>query len=281
MEKMDTRCVFCIIRYGEISLKGLNRPFFEKKLVENIKLRLKIENIPFMDIIRKRGRILIYAEKYMCSKNVFGIASYSIALQSSLELEALKETIDLLLKGKEFNSFRITTKRLDKTSEESSYYNNLLGEYVQKKYNKKVKMNGYDLNINLEIIDGEGYLFLDTVKCIGGLPLGIEGKTFCMLNNEKDLLAAILMMKRGCDVIFLKHKNTKQFNHFMGILKKYHPNPKFINSAEEIEELIDINSVVTGQTLDDFKSLNLGLVEFRPLIGMTTEEINKKINELK
>ncbi|MEX2411353.1 MAG: tRNA 4-thiouridine(8) synthase ThiI, partial [Candidatus Paceibacterota bacterium] len=54
---MDLKCIIC--HYDEIALKGKNRKYFEKKLVENIKLALKRANINFDSISNLSGRILI------------------------------------------------------------------------------------------------------------------------------------------------------------------------------------------------------------------------------
>ena len=46
-----------IVHYGEIGLKGDNRPFFERKLIDNIKHTLS--NVAYRSIKRISGRILI------------------------------------------------------------------------------------------------------------------------------------------------------------------------------------------------------------------------------
>ena len=54
--------MFYLVRYGEIGLKGLNRNFFENKLVKNIKSAVarKTENF---NILKKQGRIIVEADK--------------------------------------------------------------------------------------------------------------------------------------------------------------------------------------------------------------------------
>lgn len=49
-----------LIRYGELALKGLNRPFFEEKLVRNIRRKLKdLKNVENISITKEQGRIFI------------------------------------------------------------------------------------------------------------------------------------------------------------------------------------------------------------------------------
>ena len=46
-----------LIRYGELHLKGLNRPFFERKLIERIKSALSGMNA---QVRREQGRIFVF-----------------------------------------------------------------------------------------------------------------------------------------------------------------------------------------------------------------------------
>ena len=49
-----------LIRLGEISLKGMNRNFFEKKLKNNIKLKIH----PYRSTLtREKGRFYLYVSK--------------------------------------------------------------------------------------------------------------------------------------------------------------------------------------------------------------------------
>ena len=50
-----------IIHYGEIGIKGKNRSFFEKKLVDN--LRWSLKNSDIISVKRISGRIIIEIDK--------------------------------------------------------------------------------------------------------------------------------------------------------------------------------------------------------------------------
>ena len=72
-----------LIRYGEIGLKGGNRPHFEKKLVAH--LRVALAGVPGVRIQRIRGRMLVRGEAparemAAIARKVFGITSLSPAL---------------------------------------------------------------------------------------------------------------------------------------------------------------------------------------------------------
>ena len=48
-----------LVRYGEIHLKGLNRPFFEQKLIQGIKNALRDLSLP-IKVRQDQGRIYVF-----------------------------------------------------------------------------------------------------------------------------------------------------------------------------------------------------------------------------
>src|SRR3989338_1940033 len=91
-----------LIRYGELALKGNNREYFEKKLVDNIKKAMKtIGNIHII-VARERGRIILkisYDQAYDERQNqikeqiikllsmISGISSFSFAYECDYNIE--------------------------------------------------------------------------------------------------------------------------------------------------------------------------------------------------
>ncbi len=242
---------------------------FEKALAHNLKRSLKLNNLPYDAVLRLDGRFLVELgnvepEKYKLIANVFGISSISFAYE--FNHDELEEGIDFLLKGCKFSSFRISTRKVHHAVEKkSSDFDRELGSYVVTKYNKKVSLEEYDININIELIKDKAYMFLDKIQAVGGLPYGIEGKTLAVIENDRDKLAAILMMKRGCSI-----GNPVDFTRF-GV------KPRSVKgNIEEIAKQEACKSVVLGQTLDEIERVS-ELVEFRPLVGMSDEEIDAAI----
>ncbi|MBT5273008.1 hypothetical protein HN695_07310 [Candidatus Woesearchaeota archaeon] len=275
---MTEKTHFCIIRYGELALKGQNRAIFERKLVYNLKKCLKLHSLPFLAFNRLRGRIfLTFCGKnidYAILANVFGVASISFAIES--RLEDLEKNTDLLLKNKKFNTFRVTSRRVDKSlSIKSNELDIKLGSYVVENYKKKVSLTNFDLNIGVEAINKKLYVFLDKLPAPGGLPYGIEGTTFAVVKNEQDLLAALLMMKRGCEVIFLttKPELVKNTCHNYGILPKILKFDKItLKTIEDFAKKEDFDSFIIGRN-----NLKSNLIEFNPLVGLSEKQIKEKI----
>jgi len=228
-----------IVRYGEIGLKGNNRGYFEKKLINNIKDCLNKNNIKFNTIRRYSGRILISTEdKCLCLKTVFGISSFSPSIQVELDLNKIKqEALNLYTKG----NFRISAKRLNKKFPLSSEeLNKDLGNFIMKNKKTKVSLINPDCNIAVEIMDN-AYLFNERYECLGGLPVGVEGLVTLILENKESLLAGILMLKRGC---YLEIINEKKID--FSILEKYGYGGKINivkNPSEESKAVVKIDDL--------------------------------------
>ena len=228
-----------IIRYSEIGLKGKNRHVFENRLIENIRKLMKNKGIEKAKTIKKRGRIYIETpQKLDFLKNVFGISSFSYALSTEYSLENIKKAIDVILKNKEFKSFRITSTRIEKsTKESSSDLNIILGKYVAEKYNKKVSLKQYDINIFIEIYQ-KAYVFLEKIKAVDGLPIGTAGNIACIIESNAGISSCLNLMSRGCNILLMS-KNKALLKKAEEKINMFWP---FIQNVltKSIEESIDI-----------------------------------------
>jgi thiamine biosynthesis protein ThiI len=252
-----------LIRYGEIGLKGLNRPFFENKLVGNIRLMIGDEKAR---IKKARGRIILDTENDASEKlkMVFGITSFSIA--EKCESEKLNDLVLDLVKDKKFETFRITANRINKDFPKTSdQIARELGKLVFDKLGKKVSLEKYDLNINIEIIDA-AYVFFDRVECCGGLPVGVEGRVIALIETRKGAEAAKGVMRRGCDVIpvAFKKQNIDDINEYLP-RKKELIIIKNIKEVDGIAEKEDARALVVEDGLEDLKNYDIKLAVLRPL----------------
>ena len=110
-----------LIRYGELSTKGRNRSKFVEKLANSI--RRALHDFPEVSIKGTRDRmyVLLNGEDghhiVERLKGVFGIQSFSPAIKTGKEIEQMKDAALQLFKKvyQEGNTFKITTKRADKT----------------------------------------------------------------------------------------------------------------------------------------------------------------------
>ena len=237
---------FIICHYNEIGLKGENRKFFEKKLVENIKKGL---NPCFFEFAKKiSGRIIIkltkkggLAEKKIKKKlkNVFGISYFSFAINCSQDIKKIQESCFNLLKQEKFNTFAIAAKRSKKDYFLTSpQINQRIGYYILEKLkHKRVKVNLKRPKITcfIEIVENYCFIFLKKIKGLGGLPVGVSGSAISLISSGIDSpVASFLSMKRGIRIIFLHFHSYPYTNRFsiekvknlVEILDKYQYNSK-------------------------------------------------------
>lgn len=197
-----------LISYSEIGLKGENRPFFERTLVNNIRQALK--GITGLEIERFHGRIYVKAEG--ASKEikdrlvkVFGIASISPALRIHPDMDEIKKgALIVLQEHKEYNgkTFKVETRRPNKsfplTSPEIS---KVVGAHILKNLNGlRVDVRNPDILVNIEIRE-KAYIYWEKIPGLRGLPVGVSGKALLLLSGGIDSpVAGWMTMKRGVKI---------------------------------------------------------------------------------
>lgn len=191
-----------IIKYGELTTKHDNINFFIKTLKNNIESSLSgIDNKITYDV----GRMFIETDKYdeVVKKltNTFGIHEINIAYEiDDRGLDNISKVLIELLSDKDFNTFKVVTKRSDKSYPIKSMdvSKSLGGVVLKNKKTVKVDVNNPELLINVEIRNNKAYLYFEKVEGIGGYPVGTLGKGMLMLSGGIDSpIAGYLAMKRG------------------------------------------------------------------------------------
>ncbi|NQV13212.1 MAG: tRNA 4-thiouridine(8) synthase ThiI [Parcubacteria group bacterium] len=197
-----------LIHYGEIGLKGKNRPFFERKLVDNIKQSLSGQN--FVSVKKGYGRILVELNEKSDSKQitqqlqrVFGIVNLAEAVKVDGDMENIKKTaLEILPKSK---TFRVAARRSDKSFPlNSQQVNEQLGAYIlDNRPEVKVDLGNPEATLYLEITDQGVFMYSQKLPGLGGLPVGVSGRVISLLSAGFDSpVASYLLMKRGARVIF-------------------------------------------------------------------------------
>jgi len=205
--------MYVVCHYHEIGLKGKNRDFFERKLVENIKKAIEPE---FFDWVKRfPGRIVLkLTEKG--SKNskkieqnlnyVFGISYFAFAKATKPQLKEIKKTALELISTQRGKTFKIETKRSDKKFPYSSQrINELVGEYIlNHTKDKTVKLENPKIICFVEILPKIAFLYTKKIKGLGGLPVTTAGKVISLLSGGIDSpVASFLIQKRGAKLIFV------------------------------------------------------------------------------
>ena len=190
-----------LIKYGELTTKKDNRKFFIKELVNNI--RKKIDDI---EIEYSLDRMYIKSNNIDDTisklKEVFGIYSIIECYKVNTNIDEIKDTILNLLKNKNFKTFKVVTKRSDKSFPISSMeFSSKIGGVILKNIESKVDVHNPDIYVNIEIKNGYTYIYTNEIKGLGGYPVGVQGKGLLMLSGGIDSpVAGYLALKRGIDV---------------------------------------------------------------------------------
>lgn len=193
-----------IIKYGELTTKKDNINFFITTLKDNLNSSLSDFTV---EIKYDKGRMFIYAEEEELDrvlekvKTTFGIHEINIGYElDNNDIEEIKSSLLELIKNREINTFKVETKRSDKSYPMTSMeISRVLGGVVLKnKKSAKVDVHTPELIINIEVRYASSYIYFDKIKGIGGYPVGVAGKGILMLSGGIDSpVAGYLALKRG------------------------------------------------------------------------------------
>ncbi len=209
-----------IVRYGELALKSTGvRNWYEKILVKNISSMLDSRNIPYSQIRREWGRIFIETADYHAAEaaaDVFGVVSASPALMSESSLEDAARVCASLAQSliQEGESFAIRARRSGNHPFSSADIGRACGDAVwsileEGGKHPRVNLSFPDKEIFVEMRQKMAYVYLETFKGVGGLPLGTQGIMVVLMSGGLDSpVAAWLMMKRGVMIIPIYCNNS-------------------------------------------------------------------------
>ena len=252
-----------IVRYAEIHLKGLNRPYFERSLVKRIELALKPLSA---DVVREQGRIFVFgipaeqlSEAAQKLTRVFGIHSVSPALASEKEWEAVvasaKRVVGEKVAAVEHATFKVFARRADKRfplrSEEIC---RTLGGLLLDAFSQlEVDVHKPDFYVGVEIRQNQAFVFLDELPGAGGMPVGSNGHAMLLVSGGIDSpVAGYMIAKRGVRLSathFFSYPYTSE------------------RAREKVVELIRILSAFTGEIdlyLVPFTEIQLAIYERCP-----------------
>ncbi len=251
-----------LLKYGEIALKGLNKPVFEQKLLSNISRVLE----PVGKFSIRKSQSMIYVEPLEENidmdeaiermSKVFGIVNICPAVSCEKDMESIeKTTIECLnemdVEGK---TFKVEAKREDKqfpmNSPQLCQY--MGGCILKNVKGLKVDVHNPDILVQIEIRK-KAYIFTQKVSGAGGMPVGTNGKAALLLSGGIDSpVAGWMIAKRGVAIDAV---------HF-------HSHPYTSDRAKEkVIELAKILSVYTGKIhlhVVPFTDIQLAIIDKCP-----------------
>ncbi|MDD7512366.1 MAG: tRNA 4-thiouridine(8) synthase ThiI [Clostridiales bacterium] len=227
-----------IVRCGEVALKGMNKPYFERILVERIRKNLK--NIKGSKVSRKEGLIFVRTPLESDTKEViaeiskvFGVSSVSPAfeVESNLDAIGLKavEFMNSMIENESVKTFKVEAKRADKNFPiKSPEIAARVGACVLKGCKVlKVDVHNPDCHLFVDLRVDKTYIYTEKINGLGGLPLGTNGRGMVLLSGGIDSpVAAWMMAKRGM-VIDAVHFHSYPYT-----------SPRAQQKVEELAEII-------------------------------------------
>ena len=231
---------YVLFHYDEIGLKGGNRPYFERKLKQNIKAVLPPGTFTSIKTIQGRlvGKLTEDAqfEFYHFTsviKKVFGLAYFAPAVRCTQNEEMISDTAVSLLSELSFSTFRITARRSGPDVPLSTQkLNEYVGACVVEKVKKKVKLKEPDATCYIDLFHKSAFLYTEKISGPGGLPVGVSGKVMCMISGGIDSpLAAYYTMKRGGKITLVHFHSVPYTNsasiekvkEIISVLQQYQP----------------------------------------------------------
>lgn len=242
-----------IVRFGEMSTKGKNKRDFVFKLAHSIRIALRDYEEDYEMIIRHDHIYLNIINPIFnlveILKEVSGMYSFSLALKIDEDFENIKEESLRIIKEAEGKTFKIRTRRIDKSYPYiSDEINRAIATVVLKNTNKRVDVHNPDTLLDIEIREDGAYLFTETIKGMGGYPSGSTGRALMMLSGGIDSpVATYLLMRRGIEVTCIHFASPPYTNSgvidkledLMHTLNKYQPKIRlFIVPFTKIQEKI-------------------------------------------
>ena len=198
-----------IVRCGEVALKGMNKPYFERMLAERIRKLLK--KFDGVSVYRHEGLIFVRADRSLDKQSiireiskVFGVASISPAMECESTMEdigqAAVEYMMEAIQERGVKTFKVEAKRADKNFPvKSPDISRRIGAAVLKGCKVlRVDVHNPDCRLFVDVRHDKTYIYQDKIPGFGGLPLGTNGKGMTLLSGGIDSPVATWMMaKRG------------------------------------------------------------------------------------
>lgn len=201
-----------LVRYGEIALKGINKPVFEDKLIKNMKKALY--RFGQISVIKSQSRIYIepVSDDYEFSDaiseviKVFGIVSVSPVWKIESDYEEIKgyslKMVNEILEKNNYKTFKVEAKRGNKKfpMDSPEICRELGGHILENIPGLSVDVKNPDFVVYVEVREST-YIYSEKFEAFGGMPTGTNGKAMLLLSGGIDSpVAGFMIGKRGVEI---------------------------------------------------------------------------------
>jgi len=224
-EALESKAI--VVHYGELGLKGANRPDFIRQLRNNLRQKLQaagcswaVRSIPGMllvDVPEEADEAAL-ARAGEAIGQVFGVAWHGPATvvphggfvgeQAAADWDRLTAAALVMARKREDPnaSFAVRVRRGDKRLPFRSVdlERRLGGAILQETQWRRVDLTRPDVTFYVDVRERESLVLAQRLPGPGGLPVGCAGRVLTLLSGGIDSPAAAwLLAKRGCRVDFL------------------------------------------------------------------------------
>ncbi len=270
-----------LVRYSEIALKSTHvRKRFESILERNMRAMLSNDSVSAR-VIRSHDRLFVETDDSEAAvrslRKVFGIASMSVAVTCAPDLEAISSTVASISKGILYDgyTFAVEARRSGKSHPFTSLdIKKVVGDAVLRANEKKgvkVDLSKPWETFYIEVRQRKAYIFTSYIRCHAGLPVGSQGKVLARVYDDRGLVSAWLMMKRGCRL-------EVEGDYNIDLLRKYDPLLESDGSRSGSVLGYVVGSRMRNVTASD-GTVN-GLPVFFPTIGLADSTIDSMIDTI-
>jgi thiamine biosynthesis protein ThiI len=199
-----------VLHYGELALKGRNRPWFLSSLTKSV--RSVLRGLKVKRVRSLIGRIIVtldddneWPEVRERLAALPGISNFALARHMSMDLDAITAAIVAELPDRPVRSFRVRARRADKRFPiPTPDIERHIGTHVQAARGWAVDLSHPELVITVEFLTDDAYYFFERMKGTGGLPIGTGGRVMTLLSGGIDSpVAAWRLIRRGCRTDFV------------------------------------------------------------------------------
>ena len=164
-----------IVRCGEVALKGMNKPYFEKVLLERVKKAIEcyedaeakwIEGLMFVRVPDSVPEDEVIAK---CVR-VFGVASVSPAIEAPKDIDEIgrlaADFMQKIIDEEDVHTFKVKGKRADKSfAIESPEIGRIVGAIILKQCKVLgVNVHNPDVTVTVDVRREGAYIFRDKIS---------------------------------------------------------------------------------------------------------------------
>ena len=285
---MDRQVI--VINYGELNLKGKNKPDFIRTLQKNIK-RALIDFVTNIEIKGTHDHVYLYLVNIdegklnailEILKDVSGIFSFGIGIEVKTDPDTIIQKAFTMAKdaGKTAKTFKVISKRIDKSFYPiSEQLNRDVAKVILQKTELKVDVHSPDVPLNIKIYPQNTYIYWRTEYGAGGLPIGMGKKALMLISGGIDSpVASYLLMRRGVSLDFIHFASPPYTSN--GVIDKITDLLRILNRYQERIRVFVVPFTKIQETIYGKTDESLCITILRRMMYRVSHKVAEKYGHL-